>query len=81
MTAAQEEGGRPERLIYMANQIARFFAAQPEKAAGAANHLRSFWDPQMRAELIAWREAGGDGLEPLTAEAVDLLRAAAAAAR
>lgn len=67
-------GGRPERLIYMANQIARFFQAQPEGAAGAAQHLKSFWDPQMRAEIIAWRAAGGDGLSPLAAEAVDLLR-------
>ncbi len=76
MTAA-----RPDRLIYMANQIARFFAVQPERAAGAANHLRSFWDPAMRAELIAWRVGGGDGLEPLAAEAVDLLQATAAAPR
>ena len=67
-------GARPDRLIYMANQIARFFAAQPEGAAGAANHFRSFWDPSMRAELIAWREAGGNGLDRLTAEAVDQLR-------
>ena len=65
---------RPERLIYMANQIARFFAAQPEGAAGAAGHLKNFWDPQMRAELIAWCAGGGDGLDPLAAEAVDLIR-------
>jgi formate dehydrogenase subunit delta len=66
---------RPERLIYMANQIARFFAAQPEGATGAAGHLKSFWDPSMRAEIIAWRAGGGEGLEPLAAEAVDLLAA------
>ena len=65
----------PERLIYMANQIAKFFATQPEGAAGAAHHLKSFWDPGMRAEIVAWRAAGGGGLEPLAAEAVDLLRA------
>ena len=64
---------KPERLIYMANQIAKFFAAQPEGAAGATGHLKSFWDPQMRAELIAWRRSGGDGLDPLAAEAVDRL--------
>ena len=70
MSASQE---RPERLIYMANQIAKFFAAQAEGAAGAAGHLKSFWDPQMRAEIIAWRRAGGDGLDPLAADAVDRL--------
>ena len=69
-------GPKPERLIYMANQIAKFFAAQPGDAAGeVAGHLKSFWDPQMRAEIIAWRAAGGDGLDPITAEAVGRLGA------
>jgi formate dehydrogenase subunit delta len=67
----------PERLIYMANQIADFFASQPEGAQGAADHIRAFWDPQMRAEISAWRRAGGAGLRPLAAEAVDLLAATA----
>ena len=73
MSEARTAPSRPDRLIYMANQIARFFHAQKEGADGAAAHLRSFWDPQMRAELIAWRRAGGDGLDPLAAEAVDRL--------
>ncbi|WP_293905450.1 formate dehydrogenase subunit delta [Phenylobacterium sp.] len=65
---------RPERLIYMANQIAKFFAAQAgDPAEGVAGHLRSFWDPQMRAELVAWNAAGGDGLDPISAEAVGRL--------
>jgi formate dehydrogenase subunit delta len=72
---------RPERLIYMANQIARFFAAQPEGAAGAADHLRLFWDPAMRAEIIAWRKSGGDGLDAVAAEAVDRLAGKVAAPR
>ncbi len=64
---------RPDKLIHKANQIARYFRAQPEGAAGAANHLRAFWDPQMREEIVAWRTAGGDGLDPIAAEAVDLI--------
>ncbi len=65
---------RPERLIYMANQIAKFFDVQPgDPAKGTAKHLKDFWDPTMRAELIAWRAAGGDGLDPVTAKAVDRL--------
>jgi formylmethanofuran dehydrogenase subunit D len=56
--------GQPDRAV---------LHAQKEGADGAAAHLRSFWDPQMRAELIAWRRAGGEGLEPLAAEAVDRL--------
>lgn len=65
---------RPDRLIYMANQIARFFSAQAgDAAAGTAGHLRSFWDPQMRAEIAAWRDAGGEGLDPIALEAVERL--------
>lgn len=64
---------RPDRLIAMANQIARFFDSQREGAAGAANHLTRYWDPAMRAEIIAWRRGGGDGLAPLAAQAVDTL--------
>lgn len=67
------ETARPENLIRRANQIARFFASQPEGAAGAAGHLRAFWDPSMREAIVAWRAAGGGGLDPLAAEAVDLL--------
>jgi formate dehydrogenase subunit delta len=68
-------GAAPERLIYMANQIARFFAAQPGAGAAAvADHLHKFWDPSMRADILAWTGSGGIGLEPLAAEAVELLR-------
>ena len=67
----------PENLIRRANQIARFFATQPEGAAGAAQHLRAFWDPSMRAAITAWRAAGGGGLAPVAAAAVDLLDEAA----
>lgn len=66
--------GAPQRLIYMANQIAKFFVVQPKGgAASVAQHLRDFWEPGMRAEIIAWRTTGGEGLDPMTAEAVDLL--------
>jgi hypothetical protein len=29
----------------------------------------------MRAEIVAWRAGGGDGLDPVTAKAVDRLAA------
>jgi formate dehydrogenase subunit delta len=69
-------GTRPERLIYMANQIAKYFVAQPGEggATAVADHLRKFWDPAMRADILAWTGAGGAGLEPLAAQAVELLR-------
>jgi formate dehydrogenase subunit delta len=54
-----------QKLVYMANQIGKFFAAQGEDAAitGVADHLRKFWDPRMRTQIIAHYETGGDGLE------------------
>jgi formate dehydrogenase subunit delta len=67
-----------DKLVYMANQIGKFFAGQgPDKAvAGTAEHLTKFWDPRMRAAIIAHLDAGGVGLDPPVREAVDRLRAA-----
>jgi formate dehydrogenase subunit delta len=65
-----------ERLVYMANQIGKFFAAQGDDAAvaGIADHLKKFWDPRMRREIIAHVEAGGAGLDPNTRAAIERLR-------
>jgi formate dehydrogenase subunit delta len=68
----------PDRLVYMANQIGKFFVSQgADKAPMAiAEHLRKFWDPRMRSAIIAHVEAGGAGLDTPVREAVDKLRAA-----
>jgi formate dehydrogenase subunit delta len=45
------------QLIKMANQIGSFFEAMPdhqEALAGIAKHLKDFWDPRMRKELLAY---------------------------
>ena len=67
------------KLARMANQIGDFYAAMPEKeaVAGAASHFRLYWTPKMIRELIAFAEAGGAGLNPTAAKAVDLLKQAA----
>ena len=58
----------------MANDIARNFASEPDHAeavTGISTHLRRFWEPRMRAGLIAhWRENGGTDLHELAREAV-----------
>jgi len=38
----------------MANQIAQFFEpyGREEAVSGVAGHLRNFWDPRMRSQLI-----------------------------
>jgi len=62
----------PEKLVYMANQIGKFFANQGEEKAVAAvaDHLRRFWEPRMRAAIIEHLAAGGAGLDPFVAKAV-----------
>jgi formate dehydrogenase subunit delta len=68
----------PDKLVYMANQIGKFFASQgPDKAvAGIAEHIAKFWDPRMREAIIAHLAAGGAGLDPSVREAIDKLRSA-----
>lgn len=55
------------RLVHMTNQIAAFFEAYPEDQAIAqtADHLRKFWDPRMRKDLIRIAEGGGEGLSEI----------------
>jgi formate dehydrogenase subunit delta len=67
----------PENLVYMANQIGKFFASQgPDEAiAGTADHIKKFWDPRMRAAIFAHFESGGAGLDPSVRKAIELLKA------
>jgi formate dehydrogenase subunit delta len=67
-----------EKLVMMANQIARFFSAQGEARAvpQIADHIRQFWDPRMRREMAAHIAAGGAGLDPLAKAALASIAAA-----
>jgi len=62
-------------LVYMANQIGKFFVSENSQTAAAdiADHLKQFWDPRMRLEIIAHLAAGGEGLDPEARAAVALL--------
>jgi formate dehydrogenase subunit delta len=66
-------------LIRMANQIGDFFEAMPDHAEaveGIAQHIKKFWDPRMRRELLAHMDAGGSGdLHAMVAEAISSHRA------
>ena len=68
----------PDKLVYMANQIGKFFVSQghDKAVAGVAEHIAKFWDPRMRAAIFAHLDAGGAGLDPCAREAVERLRAA-----
>ena len=63
-----------DRLVYMANQIAREFASQrPDDPVGATwDHLWHFWDPRMREMILAY---DGDGLSETATAAVARLAA------
>ena len=62
---------QPDKLVRMANQIATFFASQPEsvRVAGVATHINKFWEPRMRRAFFEHVDKGGDGLLPLVLEA------------
>lgn len=61
-----------ERLRYMAEQIARNFAAQGESEAIAAtaDHIAMFWDPRMKAQILADDRSA---MTPAVAAAIDRL--------
>ena len=67
-----------DRLIYMANQIGKFFESQGEAKAvpGIADHIHKFWDPRMRKAIFAHLDAGGAGLDPDVRKALESLRQA-----
>ena len=59
----------PKTLVHMANRIGEFFQAMPDRneaLQGVATHIRKFWDPRMRRELLAYLDQqGGKGLSEL----------------
>ena len=64
-----------DRLIYMANQIGKFFAHRPADLAVAdiADHLRKFWDPRMRSQIIGLLDQSGADFDPTVRRAVESL--------
>ena len=67
-----------DRLVMMANQIGRFFTPQRDgdAVAGIADHLEKFWDPRMKASIVAHWRSGGAGLDGPVREAVGRLKEA-----
>lgn len=67
------------KLVLMANQIASFFATEPDRTAavfGTFNHIQKFWEPRMRATLLETFDAGGDhGMHELVVAALTEHRA------
>lgn len=63
-------------LIKMANDIGSFFKSEPDRALaiqGVEQHIKNFWEPRMRKEIIEYLENGGADLMDIVAEAVKKL--------
>lgn len=65
-------GEMAERVVAMANQIARnlAFTGESEAVAATAAHIRSFWDPRMIAAL---KGADSAALSPIARQAAGTL--------
>ncbi|KND18650.1 MAG: formate dehydrogenase subunit delta [Pannonibacter phragmitetus] len=66
----------PDKLVYMANQIAKFMETKPhaEGVEGVASHINDFWEPRMRRQFFEIIDTGGQGLRPLVLEASEKIR-------
>ncbi|MES1941517.1 hypothetical protein T5B8_14825 [Salinisphaera sp. T5B8] len=65
-----------DKMVRQANQIAQYFSAYPQARAeeGVLGHIRKFWEPRLRRQLVAYVADGGNGLHALVHSAVNALR-------
>lgn len=68
-------GSQQQTLVKMANQIAANLGAYPhnEAVTRMTNHLKRFWAPQMRRQLVAL--SGDAALSPVTQAVIAELEA------
>ena len=71
----------PEKMIHMANQIARFFESKPhdEGVTGVADHINAYWEPRMRLQFFALIQTNASDFRPLVTEAAPKVRPVQAA--
>lgn len=64
------------RMVNQANQMAAYFSAYPQARAESEveTHIRKFWEPRDRAQLVRYVQAGGE-LHPLVVKASQALAA------
>lgn len=62
--------------VRLANDVVAQFRHLPhdEAVAGVVTHLRTFWDPRMRSQLVAAADAGDPDLDPVAVEAAAAFR-------
>ena len=66
------------RLVAMANQIGQAFGHRKhdEAVTEVAAHIKSFWEKRMLAQIYAHIDAGGEGLDALPKESLEVIRKA-----
>lgn len=60
-------------IIKMANNIGDFFKSEPDRelaVKGIEQHIKNFWEPRMRKQIIEYMQTGGDELMDIVKEAV-----------
>ena len=65
-----------EHLVKMANQIEAFFRTETDRNVAVesiSNHIKRFWDPRMRKQILQYIHAGGIGLGDLATDAIKSL--------
>jgi len=63
-------------LIKMANNSGAFFKSEPDRELaikGIEQHIRNFWEPRMRREIVEYVQQGGTELMDIVSEAVLLI--------
>jgi len=69
-----EASVKAEKLVKMVNEIASFFEGEPDRNVAlesVAGHLKRFWDPRMRREIVRYvEEQGGEGLKETALAAI-----------
>ena len=64
----------PEKLAYMANQIARNLTLDPDPVGAMAQHIHAYWTARMQDMILALADAtGGKALDPVASEAISRL--------
>lgn len=66
----------PEKITYMANQIARSFQSRTydEAVSATAEHISNFWDPRMRRQLFKLMDEDEERFERILRDARPRIR-------
>jgi formate dehydrogenase subunit delta len=67
-----------DHMVKMANEISAFFISESkpgEASAEVAGHLRRYWEPRMRKQIIEHYHNGAAGLEDVARDAIGILAA------